>query len=127
MGEHRAPEVVDHQHLGRAAPGPEGVLLDGEELFERLRQGELDVYRPTVAQHQHQKAQPPPGRSDPEWTRIAPVDLRAFAGREAQRQECLRPARAHPADKLLPDGIAARVALLPQLLQQLPDAVGMLI
>jgi hypothetical protein len=60
MGQDGSLTVVDH-YLGRNGVKVfEGVLVAGQEVFLRLRQGELDKHPAAVAEHHDEKGKPPP-------------------------------------------------------------------
>src|SRR5438034_10424838 len=63
-------------------------------------------------------------RADGDGAEVVPVDLSAFAGSELQHQKGGLAGRTNLADKLLKNGVAAGVAPLTQLLEELLGGVG---
>ena len=94
--------------------------MAAEEVFEGLRDGELDVHHAAVAQHQDEQAQLPAGVADTDRAVVAPVHLGALAGLEVQGQERRRFVRAHFAD-------AAGESVLARALEDLRGAVGVVL
>ena len=78
-----------------------------------------------VTEHHHKETQAPAGGTDGNGTVTAPINLGAFAGGKLQHQEGGLAHRAHQADKLLEDAVAAGVALGFEFLQHLLGGVTM--
>ena len=70
------------------------------------------------------KDQAPAGGAHGDGTVTAPIDLGAFAGGKLQHQEGGLAHRAHQADKLLEDAVAAGVALGSEFLEHLLGGVS---
>ena len=126
MMEHGALEVID-EHDGRdPAEKLEGVLVGAQEMLGGLAESEFDINHAAVGQHHDEKGKPPGGGADRHGSRVAPIDLGAFARREGEGQESGVAHGADPAHILLENAEAACVAsLLAQALQDLGGAVGM--
>ncbi len=98
--------------------------MTAQELLHTFGEGELEVHESAVAQHHDKEAQASPRRADGDGAEVAPVDLGAFAGSELQHQKGGLAGRTNLADKLLKNGVAAGVAPLTQLLEELLGGVG---
>src|SRR5450631_1764037 len=123
--QHGGLQVVHHQALRHTPERGERVLVAGQEELHLLRDSELQVHAPAVAQHHHEEAQAPPGGAHGDGSPLAPVHLGTFTGGEVQPQECFLTARPYEVDVLLDDREAAVEAGLAQALEDLLRAVGM--
>ena len=122
--QHRGFEVVDHDPRRHpCAERLEGVQVAAEEVFERLRDGELHIHHAAVAEYQDEEAQLPARVADVHRSVMAPVHLGALAGLEVQGQEGRRRFRPHLLHVLAHDADAARVPGIPQALEDLRAAV----
>ena len=101
--------------------------MAAEEVFERLRDGELHIHHAAVAQHQDEEAQLPAGVADVDRAVMAPVHLGALSGLEVQRQERWRLVRSHLVHVLAHDADGAGEAVLAQALEDLRGAVGVVL
>ena len=125
MQEHAGLEVVDQDRAGRAAKKFERVLVAGQEVLQAFPAGELDVGHARMAEHHHEKGEPPPRVSDGDAARAAPVHLRGLSGRKGQAQERGMPHRPHHAHIFLEDARPALVSLFAQALEDLRAAIRM--
>src|SRR5690606_2011953 len=122
--QHRGLEVVDHDLLGHgAAEVLERAQMAPQEVLHRLRDGELDVHQPAVAQHHHEEAQPPAGVADVDDAVLAPINLSALAGRKREREERGLAWRSNSAQVVFDDREAARVTGFLQPLEDLHAAI----
>ena len=122
--EHGGLQVVDHQPRRHRAKCGEGVLVACQEELHLLRDGELEIHAPAVAQHHQEEAQAPAGVAHVDGAVRSPVNLRALTGLEVQLEEGRLAARADTVDVVLDEGDAATVAGLGQPLVDLLGAVG---
>ena len=126
--EHRGLQIVDHDGSGGARVEElEGVEVALEEVFEGLRDGELDVHHGAVAPHHDEEAQAAPGVAERDRAVVSPVDLGALAGCEVQGQESGGANRAHSLQVILDDGDAPVVTDLAQAVENLRGAVGIVL
>jgi hypothetical protein len=124
--QHRRPEIVHHDLLGKAvAEEGKGVLMTGEELLHALVESELHIQQAAVAEHHHEQRELAAGLANGHRPVGAPVDLRTFTGGEGEGQKGRCAAWAHDAHVVLDDGVAAFEAVLAQALEDLLGAVGM--
>lgn len=86
--------------------------------------GKFQMELPAVAQDEGEEAEFSAGIAHADTAGRAPVDLRALAGREAQREEGFRARGADLAHVDFEDGVASVVALLAQPGKELRGAVG---
>ncbi len=73
--EHRRLEVVEDQVAGTAAEEGQGVDQAPVEFGFALRQGELDVEQPAMAEHGHEHRDLAGSRADRHAAAFAPIDL----------------------------------------------------
>ena len=123
--QHGGLQVVDHEARRHAAEGGKCVLVAGQEELHLLRDGELQVHAPAVAQHHHEEAQAPARGAHGDGAPFAPVDLGTLARGEVELEEGLLVARADAVHVVLDDADAAVVARLAQALEDLLRAVRM--
>ena len=126
MGEDGGFEVVVDEFLRHAAKELEGVLMAGQEVFGSLAEGKFHIEQPAMTEYHDKEGEPPGGGPDGHGTGVAPIDLCAFAGSEAESEEGWRAHRAHLAHIVLEDAHAAAVSVLgAQTLEDLSGAVRM--
>ena len=77
-----------------------------------------------MAEHHHEKGEPPASVSHLDHARAAPVHLRGFSGREGQAQERGMAHRTHGTHVVLHDAHSSRITLRSQALEDLHGAVG---
>ena len=122
--QHGRFEVVDHHALRHAAKRGKGMLVAAQEELHRLRDGELQIQAPAVAQHHHEQAQPASRGAHADGAPFTPVHLRALARREVELEEGRMRTGADARQVVLNDAASALEAEFAQALQDLLGAVG---
>ena len=123
--QYRRLEVVHHDATRHAPKGRKGVLVTGQKEFHRLRDGELQVQAPAMAQHHQKEAQASARRAHGDGAKFTPIDLGAFAGGEFKLEERFLAARSYAMHVVVDDRDPALIARLANSLEDLLPAVGM--
>ena len=118
-------QIVDHQARRNAVERGERVLVGGEEVLHGLRNSELDIHEPAVAQHHDEEGEPPARRSDANRAVFPPVELGALPGGKGELEECFPAHWAYLAHIVLEDRETTLKAFLAQALVDLLCAVRM--
>lgn len=123
--EHGRLQIVNHELCRNGVEVFEGVLMTGQKMFHRLGERELDIQHAAVAEHHDKEAQAPLRIADRDGTKLPPIHLGVFAGRESECQERRRVWWPDVVHVILDDGNAAAVAALAQAQEDLCGGVGM--
>ncbi|OIQ78154.1 hypothetical protein GALL_401400 [mine drainage metagenome] len=85
--------------------------MAGQEELGGLRNRELQVHAPAVAQHHQKEAQAPPGGAHPDAAEFTPVNLGGFTWSEVQLEKRLLVARTDAVHVVFDDGAPALVRI----------------
>jgi len=121
----RRLKIVDHDFGRHTAKRAERVLVAGEEVLHRLRDGELDEHLAAESQHHDEERKPTPRIADGDASVGAPVDLCALAASKMQLQIHRALGRANAVDVIAHDADAAAITFLAEPLKNLLCAIGM--
>jgi hypothetical protein len=117
--------VVDHDAEGDPGRILEGVLVAGQEVFEGLGQGELDIHAATETEEHDEEGEPTAGGADVDHAGVGLVDRRTFPGGEVKGEEGGGWGGAYLVDELLEDRVATGVPVFGNPLQDLGGGVAM--
>ena len=108
--DHRRLQIIDDHSTGAGAEELQGMHQAAVELGLALRQGELDVDQPAVAEHGHEDRNLAHGGTDSHTAALAPINLHRLSRFIVDLLVHTPPRGAHGPQVAADNNSAARIA-----------------